>query len=279
MTARTSAAVPPSDAWTKLACFSDTQAVPMRWPRRPRPSTRPPAVTSPGTGLTNTEPQFWPPGWCSRRHRTISAIVASARLAIAGGDPQPRRQHDHVVVEVRAAEPQAELVGAATTGAGPASSRSSSVASSEARWRCPIRARRRSSARPRRPCRARRRPTPSPVRPAAAVRRASTGRATPPPASTEPPAAASVSSMSPATSATLTAIPPKPPSATSRFEPRADHEHGEPRRLARRGDGQQVIERPRPHEQRRRAAHAIRRQRAERLVARRRAARARRPPR
>ena len=58
ITARTSAAVPPSDAWTKLACFSDTQAVPMRWPRRPRPSTRLPALTSPGTGLTNTEPQF-----------------------------------------------------------------------------------------------------------------------------------------------------------------------------------------------------------------------------
>ena len=36
-----------------------------------------PADSSPGIGLTKTEPAFWPPGWCSRRHRTISASVAS----------------------------------------------------------------------------------------------------------------------------------------------------------------------------------------------------------
>ena len=38
ITARTSAAEPPSAAWMKLACFSDTQAVPMRSPRSPSPS-------------------------------------------------------------------------------------------------------------------------------------------------------------------------------------------------------------------------------------------------
>ena len=32
--------------------------IPIRKPRRPSESIRPPAVTSPGTGLTNTEPQF-----------------------------------------------------------------------------------------------------------------------------------------------------------------------------------------------------------------------------
>ena len=62
MTARTSAAAPPSLAWMKLACFSDTHAVPIRKPRRPRLSISPPAVTSPGTGFTNTDPQFCPPG-------------------------------------------------------------------------------------------------------------------------------------------------------------------------------------------------------------------------
>ena len=34
---------------------------------------------SPG-GLANTEPAFAPPGWCSRRQRTISAM-----LGLAGG--------------------------------------------------------------------------------------------------------------------------------------------------------------------------------------------------
>ena len=57
ITARTSAAEPPSAAWMKLACFSRHPA-PCRCgsPRRPRPSIRLPALTSPGTGLTNTEP-------------------------------------------------------------------------------------------------------------------------------------------------------------------------------------------------------------------------------
>ena len=94
----------------KLACFSDTQAEPMRSPRRPSPSTSSPALTSPGTGLTNTEPQFCPPGWCSRRQRTISEIVRLGRLPVARPQAQPRR-HDHVAIaEVGATEAQAEVV-------------------------------------------------------------------------------------------------------------------------------------------------------------------------
>ena len=61
----------------KFACFVDTSAVPMRKPRNPRRSMIAPDEPPPGSGLTNTDPAFWPPGWCSRRHRTISAISAS----------------------------------------------------------------------------------------------------------------------------------------------------------------------------------------------------------
>ena len=48
-----------------------------------------PAESWNGTGLTNTDPQFWPPGWCSRRHRTMSAISASDRARSPG--PSSRR--------------------------------------------------------------------------------------------------------------------------------------------------------------------------------------------
>jgi hypothetical protein len=41
----------------------------------PAASTRRPAL-SPG-GFRNTEPAFAPPGWCSRRQRTMSSIRAS----------------------------------------------------------------------------------------------------------------------------------------------------------------------------------------------------------
>ena len=56
-------------------------------PRNPSESINPPAVTSPGTGLTNTEPQFCPPGWCWRRHRTISPITASDSAREPGAKP------------------------------------------------------------------------------------------------------------------------------------------------------------------------------------------------
>ena len=129
-------------------------------PRRPRPSTRLPALTSPGTGLTNTEPQFWPPGWCSRRQRTISAIVASAAARSPRATRSVRRDDDLVVAEVGAPEPQAELAAHRAT-ARPASAlvEVEHVASTRGRRRCPSRGRRRSSARRRRPCPARRPPT------------------------------------------------------------------------------------------------------------------------
>ena len=62
----------------------------------------------------------------------------------------------------------------------------------------------------------------NPVTDAAAVRRASTGRATPPPAvtTTRPSESAGPTAMPFANSASDTAIPGNPESATSRFEPR-----------------------------------------------------------
>ena len=49
---------------------------------------------SPG-GLANTEPAFEPPGWCSRRHRTIAATSASAVGGVAVGHPE-RGPGDHL---------------------------------------------------------------------------------------------------------------------------------------------------------------------------------------
>ena len=72
----TSSADPPSSAWMKLACFSETRAVPIRNPFRPAASTSRPAE-SPG-GLAKTEPALLPPGWCWRRHETISASCGPA---------------------------------------------------------------------------------------------------------------------------------------------------------------------------------------------------------
>ena len=73
---RTSSAEPPSSAWMKLACFVETLG-PMPEPEalaaRPRRSAARPS--RPG-GLVKTEPALLPPGWCSRRQRTISASAA-----------------------------------------------------------------------------------------------------------------------------------------------------------------------------------------------------------
>ena len=73
--ASTSSADPPGSAWTKLACFVDTSAVPWRRPLQPAASIRRPAE-SPG-GFVNTDPAFWPPGWLARRQATISDSVRS----------------------------------------------------------------------------------------------------------------------------------------------------------------------------------------------------------
>ena len=63
----------------------------MRNPFSPASSIRRPAA-SPG-GFVNTEPAFWPPGWCSRRQRTISSM----RAADAAGSPtlEPVERFDH----------------------------------------------------------------------------------------------------------------------------------------------------------------------------------------
>ena len=78
----------PGSATKKLACFSETTAPPTRMPLQPAASMRRPAE-SPG-GLVNTEPAFCPPGWCSRRHRTISSMRA-AHAPGSSGAPGERR--------------------------------------------------------------------------------------------------------------------------------------------------------------------------------------------
>ena len=225
------------------------------------------------------------------------AAVLTARLVLAApphdlgdrrlGTPRGRRRRRAAARRARPRGRRGRSRGTAgraasggpTTGAGTASSRSSNVGVDEARWRCPSRGRRRSCAPPRRPCRARRRPT-----------RARSGR--PPPCAAPAPAgrhhrrharsrapAASVTSMSPARSATLTAMPANPVSATSRFEPRPTTRTGSPDAWRAAATATQVVERPGPHEERRRATDAVRRHagRAARRASR--AARARGPPR
>ena len=142
-----------------------------------------PALTSPGTGLTNTEPQFCPPGWCSRRQRTISAIVASAVRAIAGrADASRAPTHDLVVAEVGAPEAQPErrrrrrVDGAGSGAARSTTSTSTRQAAMSEPWP-PAFIRTAPPIEPGTPT-----AHSNPVSPAAAVRRASTGSATPPPA-------------------------------------------------------------------------------------------------
>ena len=74
ISAWTSSARPPLSAWMKLACFSDTCAVPSRKPFSPADSISRPAESS--SGLVNTEPALAPPGWCSRRHLTMALTAA-----------------------------------------------------------------------------------------------------------------------------------------------------------------------------------------------------------
>ena len=103
----TSSAVAPASAWKKLACLADTTAPPTRRPLSPSESMIRPAE-SPG-GLANTEPALAPPGWCSRRQRTI---VGDARLARGGGRRRghaERRAGDHLGrAERRAPVPEGE---------------------------------------------------------------------------------------------------------------------------------------------------------------------------
>jgi hypothetical protein len=85
ITARTSAAVAVSSAWMKLACFSltkrpaDAQAA-----QAQSVDQRTAAGSSPGTGLTNTEPAFCPPGWCLP---TPADDLAEGRALAGGASP------------------------------------------------------------------------------------------------------------------------------------------------------------------------------------------------
>src|SRR4029450_11547117 len=64
----------------KLACLGETSALPWRRPLAPQASTSRPAESP--SGFTNTDPAFCPPGWLSRRQRTISAMSASLAAAL-----------------------------------------------------------------------------------------------------------------------------------------------------------------------------------------------------
>ena len=133
ITARTSAAEPPSAAWMKLACFSETQAVPMRSPRSPSPS-----MSSAGADLA---------GHRVDEHR---AAVLPARLVLAppaddlgdlrlgrlAGRPARRRSRPPSTTscgpEVRAAEAQAEVAAGRAHDAGSSASRSTTSTSTSA---------------------------------------------------------------------------------------------------------------------------------------------------
>jgi hypothetical protein len=185
ITARTSAAEPPSEAWMKLACFSDTCAVPIRSPRSPSPSMSPPAATSPGHRVDEHRPAVLTAGLVlsppaddlgdlglgrarGRRHvaaragRSTTWRVGQRR----GPEPQGRANRRHRDEPATATDP------GRTPGR-----RGGDAAMSDP---CPPAFMR--TAPPIEPG------TPTahsnPVTPAAAVRRASTGSGTPPPATT-----------------------------------------------------------------------------------------------
>ena len=71
----------------KLACFSDTCAVPSRKPFSPADSISLPAESP--SGLVNTEPALAPPGWCSRRHLTMAATASCSASTDPGVTPIP----------------------------------------------------------------------------------------------------------------------------------------------------------------------------------------------
>ena len=241
ITARTSAAVPPSAAWMKLACFSDTHAVPMREPAQAEPVDSSPALTSPGTGLTNTEP-----------------AVLAARLVLAApahdlgdrrlGRPPGRRARAAAARRARPGGRRGRSRGSAgrARSAGDRHDRAPArevehVDVDEAGGDVASRGRRRSSAPRRRPSRARRPPTRSRSRPAAAVRRASTGRATA--AAGDDHACRRRRRSSPASVGERDGDAGEPVVGDEQVRAAADDEHRQPGRAACRGDGEQVVER------------------------------------
>ena len=198
----------------KLACLSETKAPPIRNPRRPTRSISSPADSSPGIGLTNTDPAFCPPGWFSRRHRTISAISRSDRSTSPSAscrcanstiswssrlDPRNLRPSD-------SAGRHAALLGAQIEDVGPHDARGDVGAVPAGVHPAPLRRSSRARRPPIRTRSVRRRPCGGPA-PAARRPSRSTHRCP-------------ATSMPSANSARLMATPANPASATSRLEPR-----------------------------------------------------------
>ena len=219
MSSTTSSALPPSSAWMKLACLSDTSAEPIRRPRSPASSMRRPALgpSPPSDGLTNTDPAFCPPGWCSRRQRTISAIRRS---------PSSRSPHSSPMV--------AESTTWSSARSDPRKRRPRSAART-----CASMPRRRSKMRTCRSDAAMSEPWPpafirtapptepgtptahsKPVSPAATLWRATTGSEACPPATTTGGAPCSGTARRSANGPSATASPRNPSSATSVLLPR-----------------------------------------------------------
>ena len=230
----------PGSATKKLACFSDTTAPPTRRPLQPAASMSRPAE-SPG-GLVNTEPAFCPPGWCSRRQRTISSM----RAAHAAGSSRPTGERRGRRPPRRPAAPSggspspssaaAQLAHARRRrGRRPRASRSTSAVC--APWPPAFMrtapptdagdARRRTRARRRRP-------------PRCGGRAPGSGTA-PPGAGTTPRCRAGSTSSCSNSPASTSATPANPSSATSRFEPRPTTSSGTPGRLQRVGDDAEVV--------------------------------------
>ena len=125
------------------------RASPRRRRRRPAGPCSPHAsmsrpAASPG-GFVNTEPAFWPPGWCSRRHRTISSMRAGARRRVGRVPAKRRADHDGPRTERRAPVAEPELGRPSTSRAMP-SSRSSTTRAAASTSLVSRRGRRRSCA-------------------------------------------------------------------------------------------------------------------------------------
>ena len=111
ITARTSAAEPPSAAWMKLACFSDTHAEPIAEPAQPEPVDQ-----LPGADLAGHRVDEHRAGSSARPAGARAASARSRRSSPRTASRSPRRSRsragddDLVVAEVRAAEAQPEVV-------------------------------------------------------------------------------------------------------------------------------------------------------------------------
>ena len=225
---------------------------PMRRPLQPLASMSRPAA-SPG-GLVNTEPAFWPPGWCSRRQRTISSMRSAQRGGVVGVPAERRGQTRRRTRRSPNAGSRArDRRGRAHGRCHP---RGSKPGRARARRSFRVRGRRRSSGRRRRRFRGSRRRTRGPPRPPLPARRARTGSATAPPACATVPAVdrrRSVRCRRPAGSRS----PWNPASATRRFEPRPMTSTGTPVAETVGGHARDVVLVLGAHERRERTAAAV----------------------